>query len=229
MDSPVSHSLADRERITMRSPSPPPSFLFPRPSVGPPVRPSTSLSSRPSACPSIRSSPRLPPVTLLASLSRQLLSSLRIAGIHLSSPVSFCSPTHLRPRHHLFDPTLLHSRKFCLEGGSDPLPPIDIERIWLFCICIAVCLTRRGRGRHPGREEGEGGRGGKRDAGSGRSSARIGGPPWVPFSVAGRFLACLLPLEALPLSSSSFSSSARSSSRSSLLLLLGEGERERER
>lgn len=94
-DSPVSHSLADRERITMRSPLP----LFSRPSVGPPVHPFAhprpSPHVRPSACLSIRSSPRLPPVTLLASLSRhQLLSSLRIRN---SSPLLSPSSSSVAP------------------------------------------------------------------------------------------------------------------------------------
>lgn len=89
MDSPVSHSLADRERITMRSLPP---FLFSslcssfRPTARSPI--SLSLSSRPSAKSvrlSIRSSLRLPPVTLLASLSR------RFSRIRNSSPLLSCA------------------------------------------------------------------------------------------------------------------------------------------
>lgn len=95
MDSPVSHSLADRERITMRSL--PLLFLSVHLSSSfcPTARSLVRCFVRPSVCLpvclSIRSSPRLPPVTLLASLPTALAS-----GIHLfSCPVLPCPPALL--------------------------------------------------------------------------------------------------------------------------------------
>lgn len=82
MDSPVSHSLADRERITMRSLPLLVSLLVllsDRPFAHP--FPSLSLLTSKSVRLSIRSSLRLPPVTLLASLSR------RFSRIRNSSPL----------------------------------------------------------------------------------------------------------------------------------------------
>lgn len=103
MDSPVSHSLADRERITMRSL--PLLSVSLRPSVGPPVHP----FARP-LLPLVRSSVCLPVHPIVSSSAschspRQPPDGSLASGIHLlSCPVLPCPP----PLLLLFPPAFAH-------------------------------------------------------------------------------------------------------------------------
>lgn len=169
MDSPVSHSLADRERITMRSLPLLVSLLVllsDRPFAHP--FPSLSLSSRPSlsACPSDRLFVCLLSLSSPASPDASLASGIHLLScpvpcpppplLLLFSPSFSLPPNHSSPFLYLILPFNSKWIEIVIEicNLREEGKALCIKRdAWTGIICIPVS---RARGRYPGRGRREG-------------------------------------------------------------------------